>query len=242
MQRTAAPLIFVVSLLSFLIVCPTLAGPFEDATDAYMRDDYKTLIGLAERGNADARVYLGRMYFEGEGVQQDYAEAMKWYRKAAEQGHADAMILLGFMLEAGQVGSKNYPEAMKWYRTAADQGRVDAQYALGNMYEEGKGVPQDYRAAVEWYRKAADQGDAHAQYALGDMYGEGKGVPQDYVQAYMWYNLAASQYASSPHYELYVRDRESAEKLRDLFARKMTPAQIAEAQKLAREWKPKKEK
>ena len=206
MRRTAAALIFVVSLRSFLMVCPTLAGPFEDATDAYMRDDYKTVIGLAEKGNADARVYLGRMYFEGEGVQQDYAEAMKWYRKAAEQGHADAMILLGFMLEAGQVGSKNYPEAMKWYR------------------------------------KAADQGDAHAQYALGDMYGEGKGVPQDYVQAYMWYNLAASQYASSPHYELYVRDRESAEKLRDLFARKMTPAQIAEAQKLAREWKPKKEK
>ena len=206
MRRTAAPLIFVVSLLSFLIVCPTLAGPFEDATDAYMRDDYKTLIGLAERGNADARVYLGRMYFEGEGVQQDYAEAMMWYRKAAEQGHADGMILLGFMLEVGQGGPKDYAEAMKWYRTAADQGNADAQYALGDMYEEGKGVPQNY------------------------------------VRAHMWYNLAASQYASSPHYELYERDRESAEKLRDLLARKMTSAQIAEAQKLAREWKPKKEK
>jgi uncharacterized protein len=71
--------------------------------------------------------------------------------------------------------------------------------------------------------------------------GEGKGVPQNYVRAYMWYNLAASQYASSPHYELYERDRESAEKLRDILARKMTPAQIAEAQRLAREWKPKKE-
>lgn len=92
------------------------------------------------------------------------------------------------------------------------------------------------------YRTAADQGDADAQYALGDRYGEGKGVPQNYVRAYMWYNLAASQYASSPHYELYERDRESVEKLRDVLARKMTPAQIAEAQRLAREWKPKKEK
>lgn len=92
------------------------------------------------------------------------------------------------------------------------------------------------------YRTAADQGDADAQYALGDRYGEGKGVPQNYVRAYMWFNLAASQYASSPHYELYERDRESVEKLRDVLARKMTPAQIAEAQRLAREWKPKKEK
>jgi hypothetical protein len=110
------------------------------------------------------------------------------------------------------------------------------------MYDKGQGVPQDFVEAAKLYRKAADQGDADAQYALGDMYGEGKGVPQNYVRAYTWYNLAASQYASSPHYELYERDRESAEILRDLLARKMTPAQIAETQRLAREWKPKKEK
>jgi len=239
MRRSAAAVILVVSLFSFLMVSQTLAGPFEDATDAYKSDDYKTVIELAEKGNVDARIYLGRMYFEGEGVQQDYAEAMKWYRKAAEQGHADAMILLGFMFEVGQGGPKNYGEAIKWFRAAADQGSADAQYALGDMYEGGKGVPQDYPAAMEWFRKAADQGEAHAQYALGDMYEEGKGVPKNYVRAHMWYNLAASTYASSPYYE---SERESAEKLRDLLARKMTPAQIAEAQRLAREWKPKKEK
>lgn len=136
----------------------------------------------------------------------------------------------------------DYETACRISRSLAEQGLCDAQIFLAIMYDKGQGVPQDFAEAAKLYRKAADQGDADAQYALGDMYGEGKGVPQNYVRAYMWYNLAASQYASSPHYELYERDRESAEKLRDLLARKMTPAQIAEAQRLAREWKPKKEK
>jgi TPR repeat protein len=136
----------------------------------------------------------------------------------------------------------DYETACRISRSLAEQGLCDAQIFLAIMYDKGQGVPQDFVEAAKLYRKAADQGDADAQYALGDMYGEGKGVPQNYVRAYTWYNLAASQYASSPHYELYERDRESAEILRDLLARKMTPAQIAETQRLAREWKPKKEK
>ena len=94
------------------------------------------------------------------------------------------------------------------------------------MYSEGQGVPQDYAAAVKWYRLAADQGDAYAQYNLGVMYANGRGVPQDYVQAHKWYNLGA------------VAGDKDAIKNRDNVAGKMTPAQIAEAQKLAREWKP----
>ncbi len=78
------------------------------------------------------------------------------------------------------------------------------------------------------------QGYAFAQFALGSMYEKGQGVPQDYVQAHTWYNLAASR--SPPG-----TDRDNAVKNRDIVAAKMTPAQIAEAQRLAREWKPKKE-
>jgi uncharacterized protein len=94
------------------------------------------------------------------------------------------------------------------------------------MYENGRGVPQDYAAAAGWYRKAADQGDAGAQFLLAAMYFTGRGVPQDFVIAHMWSNLAA---ASGNYNAAY----------RDFIAAKMTPAQIAEAQKLAREWKPK---
>ena len=117
---------------------------------------------------------------------------------------------------------------MKWYRLAADQGEVQAQYCLGMMYYRGEGVPQDYVQAAKWYRLAADQGYAHAQANLGLKYSNGRGVPQDYVQAHKWYNLAAAQ-----------GDAVGA-KNRDLVAKRMTPQQIAQAQELARNWKPKK--
>ena len=100
------------------------------------------------------------------------------------------------------------------------------------MYENGRGVPQDYAEAVRWYRRAAEQGDADAQFNLGVMYGKGQGVPQDYVATLMWFNLAASRLAPG-------EDRDSAAKNRDIVAKLMTREQIAEAQRLARDWKPK---
>ncbi len=85
---------------------------------------------------------------------------------------------------------------------------------------------RDYATALRLILPLAEQGDANAQYNLGVFYDNGLGVPQDKVRAYMWFNLSASQ------------GREGAAAFRDLIARRMTPAQIAEAQKLAREWKP----
>ncbi len=112
----------------------------------------------------------------------------------------------------------------------AEQGHADAQFFLGRMYYSGRGVPQDYAEAMKRYRLAADQGDADAQFFLGGMYYSGRGVAQDYVQAHKWFNLAAA----SGH--------EIARKERDLLAKKMTPAQIAEAQKLAESWLDKQKK
>ncbi len=94
------------------------------------------------------------------------------------------------------------------------------------MYDNGQGVLRDYAEAVKWYRKAAEQGNAKAQNNLGLMHEEGRGVPQDYVQAHMWYNLAGAQ------------GGQQAAKNRDLVAKLMTPAQTAEAQRLARKWQP----
>ena len=93
--------------------------------------------------------------------------------------------------------------------------------------KRAKAGAQDYAEAVRWYRKAGGQGEAVAQILLGSIYEDGQGVAQDYVQAHMWYNLAAAQ------------GQKKARKWRDNLAEKMTPAQIAEAEKLAREWKPK---
>jgi TPR repeat protein len=127
----------------------------------------------------------------------------------------------------------DYPTALQIWHPLAEQSDAIAQANLGAVHNDGKGAPQDFVAAVKWYRKAADQGEAHAQLDLGVMYLNGQGVPQDYVQAHMWLNLAAA--ASDGRAELH----DLAVKNRDSVAAKMTPAQIAEVQRLAREWKPK---
>ncbi len=128
----------------------------------------------------------------------------------------------------------DYETALRELRPLANQGNAEAQFNLGVMYDKGEGVPQDDTEAVKWYRKAAEQGYAEAQYSLGLMYVKGWGVPQGHVRTHMWFNLAASRLPPG-------EDRDTSAKLRDNLAVKMTPAQIAEAQRLAREWKPKKE-
>ena len=84
--------------------------------------------------------------------------------------------------------------------------------------------------AAKWFRRAADQGHSLAQAYLGLSYVTGLGVQQDNIHAYMWLSLAAA------------RGDQDAISNRNRVARQMTPAQIAEAQKLAREWKQKPER
>jgi TPR repeat protein len=157
----------------------------------------------------------------------DYAEAMRLWRPLAEQGDTSAQYFLGVMYYKGQGVPQDYVEAAKWYRKAAEQGDTGAQYILSGMYYEGQGVPQDVAEAVKWSRMAAEQGYDSAQSILGAMYATGEGVPQDDVEAHMWFNLAAAQ------------GNENGKKNRDIVAKRMTSEQIAEAQRLAREWKPK---
>ena len=136
----------------------------------------------------------------------------------------------------------DYATALQEFKPLAEQGIAEAQFNLGLMYWHGRGVPQDSAEAAKWYRKAAEQGQATtrlgrraiatAQFSLGAMYADGAGVPQDYVRAYMWFNLAASRLAPGFLRDMAVTRREEVAAL-------MTPAQTAEAQRLARDWKPK---
>ena len=79
--------------------------------------------------------------------------------------------------------------------------------------------------------QAAEQGHSAAQHMMGLMCYQGQRVPQDYVEAHMWLELAASRASGD--------DQKRYADARDLVAKKMTPQQIAEAQRRAREWKPK---
>jgi TPR repeat protein len=119
---------------------------------------------------------------------------------------------------------QDYEEAVRWFRKAAEQGDRDAQTNLGSLYLLGDRLPQDYSEALKWLRAAADQGHPLAQTKLGIMYEDGKGVPQDRVQAYMWFSLAAAQGSELDSAFLTELTKE------------MTPTQIVEAQRLAREW------
>ena len=124
------------------------------------------------------------MYSTGRGVAQDYAEAMKWYRKAADQGEAHAQTNLGYMYAQGHGVSKDDAEAVLWYRKAAEQGHARAQTNLAYMYLQGHGVPKDEAEAASLYRKAAEQGLPQAQNGLGVMYRDGLGVRKNLEIAY----------------------------------------------------------
>lgn len=130
----------------------------------------------------------------------------------------------------------NYTIAYRLFKELAEKGTPEAQFNLGVMYDTGQGVLQDYVEAAMWYQRAANQGYAAAQFNLGIRYAKGQGVPEDYVLAHMWINLAASRFPPSEQ-----GNREMAVKSRDIVASMMTPDQIAEAQRMVREWKPKME-
>lgn len=183
------------------------------------------IIGLASptwAGLAEGEAAIGR---------GDYPAAFREFLPLAKQGDAVAQLLLGGMYVSGQGVPQNYAEAVKWYRLSAAQGNRAAQSDLGLMYAEGKGVPQNYAEAFKWLQLSAARGDALAQHRISIMYALGRGVPQDYVLAHMWMNLAASDLPQG-------KERDDAISNRDLIEKKMTPTQVAEAQRRAREWKP----
>lgn len=100
---------------------------------------------------------MGRRYFDGVGISQDYNKAASWIQKAAEQKYAKAQNSLGSLYFNGQGVEQDYAEAENWYRKAAEQELVEAQCNLASLY---------YGEAKRWYKKAAKQGNAEAQKML----------------------------------------------------------------------------
>ena len=158
----------------------------------------------AEQGDAEAQHNLGVAYYKGEGVPQNFAEAMKWVRKSAEQGNAKAQSKLGWGYYSGEGVPKNEAEAVKWFRKAAEQGDAKAQFNLGNAYYKGEGVFQNLAEAAKWFRKAAEQDVAEAQSNLALCYSKGEGVPQNLAEAVKWFRKAAEQGDAKAQYNLAV--------------------------------------
>ena len=126
---------------------------------------------------------------------------------------------------------KDYTTAAREWEPLAKDGDAAAQFNLGLLYLDGQGKPQNYSEAVLWFRRAADQGYGKAQLNLGAMYGSGQGMKKDYVQAYKWLSICAAAGVNGCAAQ------------RDLVAKKLSNSKkLTEAQRMASDWKPVKEK
>jgi TPR repeat protein len=185
-----------------IVAAPNSAAPASEVkTPLAEVKSIQDLKAKALKGDRGAQRDLAMAYGEGEGVAQDYAEAAKWFRKAAEQGDMFSQFATGSNFEHGKGVAKDLAEALRWYRKAADQGYARAQFNVGNSYYHGLGVTRNYAEAIKWYRTCAEEGDVlvagRALYCLGFCYANGQGVTKNLVEAYAHYDLAGATVAEA---------------------------------------------
>ncbi len=248
-----------------LPVCLATAATWGDSFPANDRHLFLETKAQAEQGSAEAQLALGNLYQSGTGVDKNFKQGFKWHRKAADQGLSRAQFRLGLDYSGGFGVKMDQEASVSWFRRAAEGGLAQAQFTLGMCYEKGQGVVEDDVEAVRWFRRAAGQqfpdaeaelgncyldgvgatkdivegvkwlqhaaahGSARGQSRLGTCYERGTGLPKDFVQAYKWYTLAAAQDNDlGPDLRVNLAKLESA----------LTPEEVAQAQKLARDFSP----
>ena len=187
----------------------------------------------AEKGQSGAQYDLGVLYAKGQGVPQNFAEAAKWFRQAAEQGKAAAQYNLGFMYTQGQGVGQDFAEAAKWYRKAAEQGDMDSQNRLAALYltatacsrispKRRSGIARRPIKATSRRRTSWDRSTATARA----------------YRRTMSRRIGGSSIAASRDAGADFETHDNAVGIAKLWPSKMTPEQIAAAQKLAKAWKP----
>jgi localization factor PodJL len=145
----------------------------------------------AAGGEPRSQFEIAAIYAEGRAIAQDYAEAAKWYERAAAQGFAPAQYRLGNLYEAGQGLDKDIEVAKLWYQRAAEAGNRMAMHNLAALHAGGLLGDQEFETAAEWFEQAAARGMTDSQFNLGMLYARGLGVEQDFEQSYKWFSLAA---------------------------------------------------
>jgi TPR repeat protein len=153
-----------------MLICVQFAAAADltSAESAYKQKDYATALKeftpAAQRGNAEALLYLGKMYLLGQGVAKDRAKAIEWFKQSADQGNADAQFFLGTIY---LLPHKDIPQGLMWMRLSAEQGNQDAQLLLGQTYMQGlKELPRDPLQADKWLRLASKDNLAFYQLQL----------------------------------------------------------------------------
>lgn len=206
----------------------------------------------AAHGNAQLQDKLGHDYEVGVPVRPNFSKAVEWFQQAAAGGDVDAMVSLANLLQEGEkfwktIGkfnlgaltaashqfdpTRNPQKALALYRRAAALGSADAYEGLANLYGDGNGVIQDFVKEDALRRQAAARGNFEAQQDLALYYYRGMdGYNQNFVLAYAWADVAAGGSNTPDHNTL-------AKSLRDALQDRLSPAQLAEAQRFAASWK-----
>jgi len=189
-------------------------------------DELENLRILAANGDPIAQWHLGKMYFEGKTVEQDYVAALTLLRASAETGNLNAQGLVGVAYELGLGVPIDFDEAEKWLLRAAKQGSDAAAYFLGKLYMEGKGIDGSPQNAALWMERSAVLGNSGAQGVMAEMCFSGIGISENPKQAYFWALLAA-------------RDKNPVRiELTKQYAQNVTLEQKIDIFKKAKSWKP----
>lgn len=190
-----------VGLVAAMLLVPTLAQAqtAEDGRALYLEGDcdgaLEILLPLARAGDANAQNVVGAAYDDGCGVEEDHAQTLAWWQKAADQGFARAQYNLGWFWEQGFDGyPADYARARDWYLKAADQDYPEAMTNLGFLHASGRlGEPPDYAAARDYYVRGRALGSAQSINNLAELARLGRGGPVDHETALRLYSEAAAK-------------------------------------------------
>lgn len=227
------PAAFLVALLLIALGALYLEMIPESVELALRGDSHivEQVLPRAQAGDPEAQHDLGLRYAGGRGVPQDNQRATEWYRAAAEQGYGPAQGSLGLAYYWGKGVELDHAKAAEWLRRAAEQNMAGSGYMLGLMHRSGEGVPKDYAKAAYWLQQAAELGNHYAQQMLAYHYRDGLGVAQNKVAAYKWIDLAIPKLKPSPARDTWI-------KMREQLGGTMTAEEVAQAERLARDWRP----
>ncbi len=184
---------------ALLVVILTASPSLSDESES-IPIDITAIQEKADTADAQVQYELGKLYYLGEVVDQNYTEAARWFHTAAKQDHEQAHIVLANMYIHGEGVERNMQKALKLATRAVKSDSADAQYTMGVIHEN----LGDFAEAMKWYKQAAASGDSVAELRLGAMYDAGRGVPQDHAEAVKWYRKSAEQGLAAAQHNLGV--------------------------------------